>query len=107
MYANSAVNPIIYSLMSQKFQEAFRQLCQCGAEGPQRRMASLSTASYSVVRETPPEGTDQQERGCRPSGSRVPTPAAGAWIQHGLRAALPWPSPSRLPRFAPQLDPVC
>uniref|UniRef100_A0A8C2RSF1 Thyrotropin-releasing hormone receptor n=1 Tax=Capra hircus TaxID=9925 RepID=A0A8C2RSF1_CAPHI len=51
--ANSAIHPIIYSLMSQKFQAAFRRLCQCRAKGPQRLAAGLSTASYSVVRETP------------------------------------------------------
>uniref|UniRef100_A0A4W2C6H1 Thyrotropin-releasing hormone receptor n=1 Tax=Bos indicus x Bos taurus TaxID=30522 RepID=A0A4W2C6H1_BOBOX len=107
MYANSAINPIIYSLMSQKFRAAFWRLCQCGSEGPQRCTAGLSTASCSMVRETPPESTDQWERGCWPSGSWAPTPTAGAWIQHSLRAALPLPSPSRLLRFAPLLDPVC
>ena len=107
MYANSAINPIIYSLMSQKFRAAFWRLCQCGSEGPQRCTAGLSTAGCSMVRETPPESTDQWERGCWPSGSWAPTPTAGAWIQHSLRAALPLPSPSRLLRFAPLLDPVC
>ncbi|KAM7233924.1 hypothetical protein CapIbe_016060 [Capra ibex] len=51
--ANSAIHPIIYSLMSQKIQAAFWRLCQCRAKGPQRLAAGLSTASYSVVRETP------------------------------------------------------
>ncbi|XP_019510016.1 PREDICTED: thyrotropin-releasing hormone receptor-like [Hipposideros armiger] len=53
VYTNSAINPIIYSLMSQKFRVAFRQLCRCGAEGPQGRAACLRTASYNVVQETP------------------------------------------------------
>ncbi|XDA82946.1 hypothetical protein R6Z07F_012841 [Ovis aries] len=47
--ANSAIHPIIYSLMSQKFQAAFWRL----------HAAGLSTASYSAVRETP-----QQEQTC-------------------------------------------
>uniref|UniRef100_A0A8C6FL27 Thyrotropin-releasing hormone receptor n=1 Tax=Moschus moschiferus TaxID=68415 RepID=A0A8C6FL27_MOSMO len=64
MYANSAINPVIYSLMSQKF----RRLCQCGAEGPQRCMAGLSTASYSMVRDTPQEA--------QTSGSKVASPQA-------------------------------
>lgn len=55
VYTNSAINPVIYSLMSQKFQVAFRQLCRCGAEGPQRQAACLSTTSYDVVRETSQE----------------------------------------------------
>ncbi|NXL95772.1 TRFR protein, partial [Alectura lathami] len=30
IYLNSAINPIIYSLMSQKFRAAFGKLCRCG-----------------------------------------------------------------------------
>uniref|UniRef100_A0A671FHW7 Thyrotropin-releasing hormone receptor n=1 Tax=Rhinolophus ferrumequinum TaxID=59479 RepID=A0A671FHW7_RHIFE len=49
VYTNSAINPVIYSLMSQKFRVAFRQLCRCGAEGPQRHAACLSTTTdFSV-----------------------------------------------------------
>lgn len=29
IYTNSAINPIIYNLMSQKFRVAFRKLCKC------------------------------------------------------------------------------
>ncbi|XP_061703066.1 osteoclast stimulatory transmembrane protein isoform X2 [Syngnathoides biaculeatus] len=35
IYANSAINPIIYNLMSQKFRAAFRELCECSC--PRRR----------------------------------------------------------------------
>ncbi|XDB59583.1 hypothetical protein ABFV05_013199 [Capra hircus] len=66
--ANSAIHPIIYSLMSQKFQAAFRRLCQCRAKGPQRLAAGLSTASYSVVRETPQKA---QTRGSEPRHSAL------------------------------------
>ncbi|NXC43874.1 TRFR protein, partial [Penelope pileata] len=38
IYLNSAINPIIYSLMSQKFRAAFRKLCRCG-----RKSADVST----------------------------------------------------------------
>ncbi|XP_020767356.2 thyrotropin-releasing hormone receptor-like [Odocoileus virginianus] len=72
VYANSAVNPIIYSLMSQKFQAAFRQLCQCRAEGPQRRMASLSTASYSAVRETPQKAETSRSEAAGPQAAGPP-----------------------------------
>ena len=72
VFANSAVNPIIYSLMSQKFQVAFRQLCQCGAEGPQRRMASLSTASYSEVQETPQKAQTSRSEAAGPQAAGPP-----------------------------------
>ncbi|XP_074079202.1 thyrotropin-releasing hormone receptor-like [Macrotis lagotis] len=52
VYANSAINPIIYNLMSQKFRSAFRRLCKCPEEEPQRRMVYLTTSSYSVVQES-------------------------------------------------------
>ncbi|XP_053127202.1 thyrotropin-releasing hormone receptor-like [Hemicordylus capensis] len=32
IYANSAINPVIYNLMSQKFRRAFKKLCKCGKE---------------------------------------------------------------------------
>uniref|UniRef100_H3CD50 Thyrotropin-releasing hormone receptor n=1 Tax=Tetraodon nigroviridis TaxID=99883 RepID=H3CD50_TETNG len=40
IYANSAINPVIYHLMSQKFRSAFRQLRRCGrADGSWRAAA--------------------------------------------------------------------
>lgn len=51
IYLNSAVNPIIYNAMSQKFRAAFKKLCHCG---PQRmeKPASYSVAlTYSVIKE--------------------------------------------------------
>lgn len=97
VYANSAVNPIIYSLMSQKFQAAFRQLCQCRAERPQRRMASLSTASYSAVRETPQKA---EPAGARPPALRQQGPRScsrglgSAWSEGCPPPAQPLPPPS-------------
>ncbi|XP_028326350.1 thyrotropin-releasing hormone receptor [Gouania willdenowi] len=52
IYLNSAINPIIYNAMSQKFRSAFKKLCRCG---PQRieKPASYSIAlTYSVIKET-------------------------------------------------------
>lgn len=52
IYLNSAINPIIYNAMSQKFRAAFKKLCHCG---PQRmeKPASYSVAlTYSVIKET-------------------------------------------------------
>uniref|UniRef100_A0A8C2UKB8 Thyrotropin-releasing hormone receptor n=1 Tax=Chinchilla lanigera TaxID=34839 RepID=A0A8C2UKB8_CHILA len=35
VYADSAISPVLYSLMSRKFRAAFRALCRCGVEKPQ------------------------------------------------------------------------
>jgi len=42
IYLNSAINPVIYNAMSQKFRTAFKKLCHCG---PQRMEKPVS---YSV-----------------------------------------------------------
>ncbi|XP_037639440.1 thyrotropin-releasing hormone receptor [Sebastes umbrosus] len=52
IYLNSAINPVIYNVMSQKFRAAFKKLCHCG---PQRmeKPASYSVAlTYSVIKDT-------------------------------------------------------
>ncbi|XP_075952739.1 thyrotropin-releasing hormone receptor [Anarhichas minor] len=52
IYLNSAINPVIYNAMSQKFRAAFKKLCHYG---PQRmeKPASYSVAlTYSVIKET-------------------------------------------------------
>ncbi|CAL8262751.1 unnamed protein product [Merluccius merluccius] len=52
IYANSAINPVIYNAMSQKFRSAFRGLYHCKGvtEGHHRTLSTLHT-SYSTVRE--------------------------------------------------------
>ncbi|KAM4614534.1 thyrotropin-releasing hormone receptor-like [Discoglossus pictus] len=51
VYANSAINPVIYNLMSQKFRTAFKRLCKCGQDESQRRQMYMTTNSYSMVRD--------------------------------------------------------
>ncbi|KAJ8398651.1 hypothetical protein AAFF_G00421790 [Aldrovandia affinis] len=51
IYANSAINPVVYNLMSQRFRSAFRGLYRCQRETAQRRTLSALTASYSVARD--------------------------------------------------------
>lgn len=41
IYANSAINPVIYNAMSQKFRSAFRGLYHCQRTEGNRRMASM------------------------------------------------------------------
>uniref|UniRef100_A0A4W4G968 Thyrotropin-releasing hormone receptor n=1 Tax=Electrophorus electricus TaxID=8005 RepID=A0A4W4G968_ELEEL len=42
IYLNSAINPVIYNVMSQKFRAAFRKLCQCGAQRSEKSMGEGS-----------------------------------------------------------------
>lgn len=52
IYLNSAINPVIYNLMSQKFRAAFRKLCNC-KQKPTEKPASYSVAlNYSVIKES-------------------------------------------------------
>ncbi|MBN3309890.1 thyrotropin releasing hormone receptor 2 [Amia ocellicauda] len=52
IYANSAINPVVYNLMSQKFRSAFRKLCKCQEEDTQRRAMYMTPTNYSMVRDT-------------------------------------------------------
>lgn len=62
VYANSAINPVIYNLMSRKFQAAFATLCKCGREEPSRRALPPATASCSVGRDLQPLGRGNPRR---------------------------------------------
>ncbi|KAI3371762.1 hypothetical protein L3Q82_024311 [Scortum barcoo] len=51
IYANSAINPVIYNAMSQKFRSAFRGLYRCQRpEGHQRTLSIIQTG-FSTVRD--------------------------------------------------------
>ncbi|TSK38527.1 Thyrotropin-releasing hormone receptor [Bagarius yarrelli] len=51
IYANSAINPIVYNLMSQKFRSAFRGLYRCQQPVSHQRSMSLVQTSYTVARD--------------------------------------------------------
>ncbi|NXC23472.1 TRFR protein, partial [Campylorhamphus procurvoides] len=57
IYLNSAINPIIYNLMSQKFRAAFRKLYKCekSAEHP---APCIAPVSYSVVKDCSHDSSD-------------------------------------------------
>jgi thyrotropin-releasing hormone receptor len=76
VYTNSAINPVIYSLMSQKFRAAFLKLCWCRAAGSQRRAACAPTSNYSAAQETS-LGTEKMQLGSR----EVSGPAAAASLR--------------------------
>ncbi|XP_023659555.1 thyrotropin-releasing hormone receptor b [Paramormyrops kingsleyae] len=51
IYLNSAINPVIYNAMSQKFRAAFRKLCGC--QSRHEKPAACSVAlTYSAIRDT-------------------------------------------------------
>ncbi|XP_036400125.1 thyrotropin releasing hormone receptor 2 [Megalops cyprinoides] len=53
IYANSAINPVVYNLMSQRFRSAFRELYRCQGRATQRHTLCAVKASYSVARDPP------------------------------------------------------
>ena len=57
VYCNSAINPVIYNLMSQKFRVAFRRLCGCEGSGgkDKDKAASQVPVYYSAVKDTLPD----------------------------------------------------
>ncbi|XP_076006320.1 thyrotropin-releasing hormone receptor [Genypterus blacodes] len=51
IYLNSAINPVIYNAMSQKFRAAFKKLCHCGPQRQEKPAYSVAL-TYSVIKET-------------------------------------------------------
>uniref|UniRef100_A0A672SY65 Thyrotropin-releasing hormone receptor n=1 Tax=Sinocyclocheilus grahami TaxID=75366 RepID=A0A672SY65_SINGR len=49
VYLNSAINPLIYNAMSQKFRAAFRRLCRCGRNAQANKAAYSVALTYSVT----------------------------------------------------------
>ncbi|KAL2079918.1 hypothetical protein ACEWY4_023711 [Coilia grayii] len=52
IYLNSAVNPVIYNAMSQKFRAAFRKLCLCGRKGSATKGTYSVALTYSAGKDT-------------------------------------------------------
>lgn len=52
IYLNSAINPVIYNAMSQKFRAAFRKICRCGGKGADKPAAYSVALTYSAVKDT-------------------------------------------------------
>ncbi|NWX27756.1 TRFR protein, partial [Notiomystis cincta] len=52
IYLNSAINPIIYSLMSQKFRAAFRKLYKCPEKGAEQPAPCSTPVYYSAVKDS-------------------------------------------------------
>ncbi|NXR09632.1 TRFR protein, partial [Semnornis frantzii] len=52
IYLNSAINPIIYNLMSHKFRAAFRKLCRCDEQRAEQAVPYAALVCCSGVRDT-------------------------------------------------------
>ncbi|NXQ32831.1 TRFR protein, partial [Alaudala cheleensis] len=52
IYLNSAINPIIYSLMSQKFRAAFRKLYKCQEKSAEHPAPCTTPVYYSAVKDS-------------------------------------------------------
>ncbi|XP_074499525.1 thyrotropin-releasing hormone receptor [Sebastes fasciatus] len=65
IYTNSAINPIIYNLMSQKFRVAFKKLCKCDWRHKEKAAEYNVPMYYSVMKDSSHESnelvTEQEE----------------------------------------------
>lgn len=52
IYANSAINPVIYNAMSQKFRSAFRVIYRCQRPKGNQRTLSLIQTGFNTVRDS-------------------------------------------------------
>ena len=52
VYLNSAINPLVYNAMSQKFRAAFRKICRCGRPRAAQPAAFSVALTYSAVKDT-------------------------------------------------------
>ncbi|XP_007883694.1 thyrotropin-releasing hormone receptor-like [Callorhinchus milii] len=58
IYLNSAVNPVIYNLMSQKFRAAFKKLCKCKQTRAEKPTAYNVPVYYNVIKDSSHESPD-------------------------------------------------
>ncbi|XP_051524497.1 thyrotropin-releasing hormone receptor [Myxocyprinus asiaticus] len=56
IYTNSAINPVIYNAMSQKFRAAFKRLCHCQSSSEQRQPGRCTRpVYYSTIKDVSDE----------------------------------------------------
>ncbi|XP_074140922.1 thyrotropin-releasing hormone receptor [Sminthopsis crassicaudata] len=61
IYLNSAINPVIYNLMSQKFRAAFRKLCNCKKKSSEKPVNYSVALNYSVIKESSHFNTELED----------------------------------------------
>lgn len=65
IYANSAINPVIYNAMSQKFRSAFRGLYRCQQPEGAHRTMSLMQTGFGTMRDpcsSQPQSKENNEK---------------------------------------------
>lgn len=62
IYTNSAINPIIYNLMSQKFRASFKKLCKGKGLDPEKVTKYNVPVYYSVMKDSSRESPEQTEQ---------------------------------------------
>ncbi|KAG7281101.1 hypothetical protein CRUP_027638 [Coryphaenoides rupestris] len=72
VYCNSAVNPVVYNLMSQKFRVAFRRLCGCQGRASQGKAPITRRVIKDSLPDSGNEPITEQEDLARAASSRVP-----------------------------------
>ncbi|KAK2524256.1 Trhr [Columba livia] len=61
IYLNSAINPVIYNLMSQKFRAAFRKLCNCQQKEDKKPVSYSLALNYNVIKESDHFSTELED----------------------------------------------
>ncbi|KAK1898811.1 Thyrotropin-releasing hormone receptor [Dissostichus eleginoides] len=72
IYTNSAINPIIYNLMSQKFRMAFKKLCKCSWRRQEKAVEFNAPIYYSVMKDSSHESSEPlNEQETDPEGKQT------------------------------------
>ncbi|XP_071777529.1 thyrotropin-releasing hormone receptor [Centroberyx gerrardi] len=58
IYTNSAINPIVYNLMSQKFRIAFKKLCKCEGRSQEKAAKYNAPMYYSAIKDSSHESNE-------------------------------------------------
>nr|XP_025035404.1 thyrotropin-releasing hormone receptor isoform X2 [Pelodiscus sinensis] len=61
IYLNSAINPVIYNLMSQKFRASFKKLCNCQKKQSEKPTSYSVALNYSVIKESDHFSTELED----------------------------------------------
>uniref|UniRef100_A0A8C8VJ14 Thyrotropin-releasing hormone receptor n=1 Tax=Pelusios castaneus TaxID=367368 RepID=A0A8C8VJ14_9SAUR len=61
IYLNSAINPVIYNLMSQKFRASFKKLCNCQQKESEKPPSYSVALNYSVIKESDHFSTELED----------------------------------------------